>query len=236
MLQIKPVSLTECSECSFYRQNIVQINNQLCTVTYPLIRTSRCPWPYWSWHSDTICAPYHMGVVFYAAFSFSVSLWITTPSSIQPSLFSRHFFLYQLNEKAHIMLSVDFDTNHYQQCYDRELLPSQNVGLQDLLDFEQIFADIENKQSEVNQESFAGDCQLWMMRNHGCGLTFLSVVYIYSFLLIFGIVCNVVILLVTITDQLRYSSSIYIINLMISDIIFLASLPFKIDFRFTKKM
>ena len=34
-----------------------------------------------------------MGAVFYAAFSFSVSLWITTPSSIQPSLFSRHFFL-----------------------------------------------------------------------------------------------------------------------------------------------
>lgn len=55
------------------------------------------------------------------------------------------------------MFSVDFDTDHYQQCYDRELLPSQNPNLQDLLDFEQLFADIENKQGEVNQESFAGD-------------------------------------------------------------------------------
>lgn len=65
--------------------------------------------------------------------------------------------------------------------------------------------------------------------------TYFLVVYIYCFLLIFGIVCNLIILLVTVTDQLRYSSSIYIINLMVSDIIFLASLPFKIDFRFIQK-
>ena len=91
----------------------------------------------------------------------SLSLFeLPRPHLYNHPFFRDIFFLYQLNEKAHIMLSVDFDTNHYQQCYDRELLPSQNVGLQDLLDFEQIFADIENKQSEVNQESFAGDCQL----------------------------------------------------------------------------
>ena len=59
----------------------------------------------------------------------------------------------------------------------------------------------------------------------------LIVVYIYCFLLIVGILSNAIVLLVTFTDQLRQSSSIYIINLMVSDIIFLISLPFKIDYR-----
>ena len=53
------------------------------------------------------------------------------------------------------MLSVDFDTQKYQTCYDEKLLPSQQNVLKEI-DFEALFANIENTQSEVKQESFAG--------------------------------------------------------------------------------
>ena len=51
------------------------------------------------------------------------------------------------------MFSVDFDTEKYQACYDRELLPSQ---IPEIFDISKILENIEQSEKEQNQESYAG--------------------------------------------------------------------------------
>ena len=91
------------------------------------------------------------------------------------------------------MFSVDFDTKQYQACYNRELLPSQ---IPEIFDISKILENIEQSEKEQNQESYAGKRANFETPEQIH--KFCLVVYIYCFLLIFGIVCNLIILLVTV--------------------------------------